>query len=138
MYLSSQHLSAPVQDCIDDCTDCRNTCKEVLFQHCFEIGGRHVEKKHVNLMVDCIEICQMTANLLLRGSESAPKLREICADICERCAASCDDLRDEEMLRCAETCRNCADMCREMEGMPVGGEGAKGANVTLDLLNPLA
>ncbi len=118
MHLTSQRLAPHVQDCIDACTDCRNTCKEVLFQHCFELGGKHVEKTHVNLMVDCIEICQLAANLMLRGSANAEEICEICADVCDDCADSCEELRDEETLRCAEACRTCADMCRDAGGLP--------------------
>jgi hypothetical protein len=128
MHMSSQNLPPHVQDCIDACTDCHHTCKEVLFQHCLEVGGRNLNQRHVNLMVDCIEICELAASLLLRGSKGAADICALCADTCNACATSCEDLRDEETLRCAETCRSCADMCRDVGGLP-GSEGREEAEV---------
>jgi hypothetical protein len=113
-------LSVPLQACVDASTHCRNVCKETLFQHCFDMGGKHTEKKHVNLMIDCIEICQLAGNLLMRGSESATDVCRTCADICDDCANSCESLRDEKMDQCAEACRDCADVCRSMTSMPAG------------------
>ena len=111
--------SSSMQPCIDACSNCHNTCKETMFQHCLEVGGKHVEKAHINLMVDCIEICQIAANLMLRGSGKASDICKICADICDDCANSCEALEDEKMESCAEACRDCADLCRNMGQMPL-------------------
>jgi hypothetical protein len=100
--------------CIQDCNDCRDECEKTFFHDCLEKGGQHAEQKHVKLMADCIEICQVAANFMLRGSEHHAMTCSICADICEACADSCEEIGGPEMEKCIEVCRRCAQSCREM------------------------
>lgn len=106
-----------MQECIDNCNECRDECERMLYQHCLEMGGEHVKKEHVKLMADCIEICQTAANFMIRGSEMHSNICGTCANICEECADSCDQIGGEEMKKCAEICRACAQSCREMSQM---------------------
>jgi hypothetical protein len=90
---------------------------KTLFNHCLEMGGKHVEPKHVKLMTDCIEICQTSADFMTRGSKLHESVCAACADVCEACAVSCDAIGGDEMKHCAELCRKCAKSCREMSGI---------------------
>jgi hypothetical protein len=81
------------------------------------MGGEHVEKEHMILMMDCIEACETAANFMRRGSRFHASECAACAEICEACAESCECVGGEEMERCAETCRRCAQTCREMGKM---------------------
>lgn len=110
------NMDKNVKRCIENCNECRDECETTLYQHCLEMGGKHTEKKHIQLMVDCIEICQTAAHFMLRGSDMHMAVCGTCADICESCADSCDEVGGEEMKNCAETCRRCAEVCREMSG----------------------
>lgn len=103
-----------MQECIDDCNRCRDECDNVLFTHCLDKGGRHLEPAHVRLMADCIEICQTAAKSMLRGSEIHSVICGACAEVCEACADSCEALGGEKMKACAEICRRCAQSCQEM------------------------
>lgn len=116
-----------MQDCIETCNACRNECEKTLFNHCLDMGREHVEKKHVRLMADCIEICQTAANFMLRGSDLHAAICAACADICEACAESCEELKSDEMKKCAEICRRCAESCRKMGGSMQGMRGSKGS-----------
>jgi len=80
--------------------------------HCLEVGGAHVEAKHFRLMLDCAEICQTSANFMLRGSAHHTHVCAECADICEDCARSCEQVGG--MDECVEACRKCAASCRAM------------------------
>ena len=111
-----QNMDQNIKDCIETCNECRDECETMLFQHCLEEGGKHVEQAHVKLMADCIEICQTAAHFMLRGSDQYKAVCGTCADICEACAESCEKIGGEEMKNCAETCRKCAETCREMSG----------------------
>lgn len=113
------HTNA-MQKCIDACLACYRTCIATS-AHCLQKGGEHVEAQHFKLMVDCAEICQVSADFMLRGSDYAKQLGALCAEICEACAKDCERFKDEEMKRCAETCRYCAASCREMAGMQQRG-----------------
>jgi len=96
---------------IQACWDCRNECQETLFNLCLEMGGRHAEERHVKLMMDCIAICQTTADFMTRRSSMYNEVAGVCAQICAACADSCERIGGAEMLHCAEICRRCATCC---------------------------
>ena len=108
------HVSQEMEQCIEACTNCHHICVETV-THCLEKGGAHADAAHVRVLLDCAQICQTTADFLLRGSELHGRTCAVCAEVCERCAESCDRLGDDpEMQRCADECRRCAEECRRM------------------------
>lgn len=100
--------------CIEKCWECRAECQDVLFNHCLEEGGKHAEAAHVKLMTDCIQICQLSADFMVRNSAMHMATCAACADICDACAVSCEAIGGEEMKNCAKLCRECATSCRSM------------------------
>ena len=115
---SLNHMNENMKNCIETCNQCRDECEQTLYQHCLEMGGKHVEQQHVKIMADCIEICQTASHFMLRGSDSYTAICEACSDICDSCADSCEEIESEEMNQCAEICRRCSESCREMSSMP--------------------
>ena len=66
------------------------------------------------------EICQTSANFMLRGPELHSRTCGVCAEICERCASDGERFGDDaHMPACAEACRRCADSCKHMAAMAV-------------------
>ena len=57
-----------IQQCIQDCLRSQRVCVET-FTHCLEKGGKHAAPEHIRLLLDCSEICQTSANFMLRNSE---------------------------------------------------------------------
>lgn len=103
-----------MQDCINNCLNCHNVCLETV-SHCLQKGGRHAQAEHIRLLIDCAEICQTSANFMIRGSDLHTRTCAVCAEVCERCAESCEQFGDDEQMRtCAEACRRCAESCRRM------------------------
>jgi len=95
--------------------ECRHHCQKTLFEYCLTMGGLHTQPEHIRRMLDCIEICQLAADFMTRGSVSAQyEIMEACAEICLLCATSCEKISDEKMLQCAEICRKCEKACRKM------------------------
>jgi hypothetical protein len=83
--------------------------------YCLQKGGRHAEPAHIRLLQDCAEICQTSANFMLRGSELHTRTCGVCAKVCERCAAECARMSDDtQMKTCADMCRRCAESCQQM------------------------
>lgn len=75
----------------------------------------HSEPAHIRLMLDCAEICQTSANFMLRGSDLHASTCGVCAQVCEQCATDCDRMGDDaQMKACADMCRRCAETCRQM------------------------
>lgn len=102
------------QTCIESCWRSHVMCLETE-RYCLEKGGTHVMPKHLALLADCAEMCQKTANSLLRRSPQHGAVCIACAQLCDACAQACEAMKDDErMLQCARTCRDCAMHCREM------------------------
>ena len=103
-----------MQQCIEECLSCHRVCLETV-TYCLQQGGKHAEATHIQTLLDCAEICQTSANFMLRSSELHGRTCAACAEVCERCAESCEQMgEDEQMRACAEACRRCADSCRQM------------------------
>ena len=110
-------MGQAMQDCITECLSCHSVCLQTV-AHCLQMGGRHAEAAHIGLLLDCAEICQTSANFMLRGSPLHARTCAVCAEVCERCAEDCDRFGDDARMKaCAESCRRCAASCRQMAGM---------------------
>ena len=103
---------ANLHACIDACSHCHETCLHMAMNHCLDTGGKNVEAGHFRLMINCAEICQTTSNFMLSGSAFYQNLCGICADICDACAKSCEQVGGME--DCVKACRACAESCRKM------------------------
>lgn len=112
-YSSKSDLS--IDQCIRDCLVSFQACSGCL-PHCLDMGGKHADKGHIGLLIECAEMCRMSASLMLAKSQFSHEHCQLCARVCDLCAASCEsvDADDEMMAQCAETCRRSADSCRSM------------------------
>src|SRR5262245_40074129 len=99
--------------CIDACIECDRVCQGTI-TYCLEQAGEDPAASHGRLLVDCAEMCQTSANFMMRGSRFHNRTCRVCAEICERCGESCEQVsNDSQMRACVEACRMCADSCRE-------------------------
>jgi hypothetical protein len=103
-----------MRNCIQECQRCHSVCLETI-GHCLEMGGEHAQPGHIRLLMDCAEICQTSANFMLRRSDLHGLTCGVCAEVCERCAEDCERFVDDlVMAACAQACRSCARSCRDM------------------------
>lgn len=108
--IANDHLSR----CLDLCRQCHEVCLATL-AYCLRTGGDHAQEQHLRLMMDCAEICQTSANLMLRESGFHARTCGLCAEVCESCADACGKFEsDATMQQCADLCRDCAAACREI------------------------
>ena len=106
-----------IEQCIENCTRCHRICLETAARHFRgERGAAQGHEAHVRLLLDCAEICQTSANFMLRGSDLHAHTCAACAEVCERCGRDCEAMADGDtrMAACAEMCRRCAESCRNM------------------------
>lgn len=110
-----QSLGANMQACIHACQTCHGVCVETT-RHCIKLGGKYADPEHLRLLTDCVQICQTSADFMLRDSDFHGMTCDICAEVCERCAEECAAFGSDDALmkRCAEACRMCAESCRTM------------------------
>src|SRR3954469_5353940 len=95
-----------MQQCIDSCLQCYQTCRRESMNHCLEAGGKHIEPVHFRLMTNCAEICRTAADFMLSSSNLHARICAACAEVCDACAQSCEQVG--EMEECVEACRRCA------------------------------
>lgn len=102
-------------DCLSTCLECHQICTETA-AHVLHSGGGHSEPKHLVALLDCAQICAVSADFMSRRSPHDAHLCAECAEICEACAALCEihEDPDGQMARCAQVCRRCAKSCAEM------------------------
>jgi len=97
------------------CSTCLLTCQKTM-AYCKKKGGKHGEKKHLQVLRDCITMCRTTTELGANGSALLAKASEVCAEACKRCAESCEKFDDKVMKDCAAECRQCSASCKSAEG----------------------
>lgn len=115
----NNHSDQEMQQCIENCLTCHSVCLQTV-THCLTKGGHHAEAAHIRLLLDCVEICQTSANFMLRSSDFHARTCGVCAEICQRCADDCARFGDDQMMQeCAQICRRCAESCQRMAGMGV-------------------
>lgn len=104
-----------MDQCIQDCLSCYQECMSCI-PHCLNQGGKHADKNHITLMMECAEMCNMSATFMQLKSKFSFEHCQLCAKVCEACEASCSsiDPNDSMMQKCADMCRKCADSCRSM------------------------
>lgn len=102
-----------MEDCIQNCWNCYQICVETR-NYCLEKGGEHANPSHISTLTDCIEMCKMATDFMLRNSDFHIDICGICADACDRCAESCESRQDPQMQACADMCRTCQESCEEM------------------------
>ncbi|CAM5213621.1 hypothetical protein BTHI11S_03270 [Bosea thiooxidans] len=66
------HLDPKTRNAADLALDCYKHCHGMATTHCLAVGGAHVERGHLTLMLACAEICRTTAHLLLMDSRPWP------------------------------------------------------------------
>jgi hypothetical protein len=114
---SHQETHDAMQECIEECLNCHAVCTMTL-QHCIATGGEHTEVNLIGILLDCAEMCQTSANFMLRGSPFHIVTCAACAELCRACEEACRAVHDDEQLaHCADVCAACAESCDRMAQM---------------------
>ena len=109
---SPDKLMGPMQDAIQACLDCHSMCLRMAMTYCAAQGGTHLAAAHLQLMMNCAEICQTCANFMLSNSPLQKTVTAACAEVCEACAKSCEQVG--AMQDCIDECRKCEQSCKTM------------------------
>lgn len=89
--------------CSAFCKFCANQC---LNEHNIEML-----KDCIRLDNDCSDVCETTANYLIRESGFCNDLVKICEQICRQCSDECLKHEHEHCKECAKICKECEEMC---------------------------
>lgn len=106
-------------DCIEACIDCAQACTACA-DACLSEDNVAELKRCILLDLDCADLCEVTARLLIRVSPGSEQLRVstlmACQLACQMCADECEkhQAHHEHCRQCAEACRTCAEACGRM------------------------
>ena len=111
-----EHDHDEMDECIEACLQCHVVCT-MTAQYCLAQGGERATIDLVGVLLDCAQICQTSADFMVRGSPYHTLTCAACAEICRACAEACRGAGgEEEMAHCAEMCETCATACERMAG----------------------
>ena len=102
-----------VEACINACIICAKACNK-CFKACLEKDNINDLKEALSILVDCAEICYVTAVYMSKDNTFSEELSRSCATICEKCASICESYEDLVCQASVEACRQCAVMCKEL------------------------
>ena len=87
-----------------------------MIVHC----GSHesADPNLIRLLNDAVEISQVAATFMLRGSNFHIRTCGVCAEVTKICAEACEQIAEEkgdELLKsCADVLRECSESCHRM------------------------
>lgn len=115
---SHSRYSHPINEqmlhCIQECTSCHAVCLHTMSVALYS-DPKPRDDALIRSLQDCADLCQTSADFMLRGSPLYGLTCGACAQVCESCATLCEKYPENENLRaCAESCRNCAGSCQAM------------------------
>jgi hypothetical protein len=107
------HVNQPLSDaahhlmyCARMCVSCADACaaEEMEMRDC------------IRSCLDCADVCEATGKLAVRhtgsNDQALRETLELCARVCDFCAAVCEKYPHEHCRLCAQMCRECAEDCR--------------------------
>ena len=103
-------LQQQIQDCIQDCLNCHQVCQDEANK--MRQQGQNTD--HVNLLLDCAELCLTTAHFMQHNSPLAGYVNQACAQVCRHCEDVCAQVG---MNDCANACHTCANSCEQIVKM---------------------
>ena len=108
----TESITAEMEACKIACIECQATCIETL-NYCKTQSHTEQNITLMSMMRDCAEMCMMCVNMIVDGSEFMRRTCELCAEMCDRYAITCELLsNDAQMMAAAVVCRKCAESCK--------------------------
>ena len=89
------------------CFDAWMNCEDLLVR--IARAQNKLSKKITKVVDECALICMATIHALKSRSVNVTRFALLCVGICEECAEICEELSDEQFLRCAKVCRQCSE-----------------------------
>lgn len=111
--MSTQDPVHQYADCIAACNACAVACHHCAAS-CLQEADVKSMARCIGLDLDCAQVCQLAVALMAGGSEHAPALCRVCAQVCRSCGDECARHSADHCQQCAEACRRCAEECERM------------------------
>ncbi|MBD2492770.1 four-helix bundle copper-binding protein [Nostoc sp. FACHB-280] len=112
--MMTESIITSVEATKESCIECHTTCIDTL-KYCKNRGSQYIDMTMMSMMRDCAEMCMMCVNMINDGSEFMGNACNLCAEMCDRTAITCEQMSEDPTMRfCAAICRQCAEHCKAM------------------------
>ena len=117
---ADQHFSDPAlipqfQHCIEACLQCFESCEQMMVHLSTK---ENVDPNLIRLLNDAVEITQVSATFMLRGSNFHIRTCAVCAEVCKVCAEALNRIAssaaDELIKSCVTALKDCSQSCDQM------------------------
>ncbi len=102
-----------MDQCLQQCATVVQTAGRCA-DSCLSGGQADAMQQCIRLCLDAATITGACVEMMARNSSFSGQICRICADVCDACAAECEQHEGDVMQQCAEACRACARTCRQM------------------------
>lgn len=103
------------QHCIEACLLCFESCEQMIVHL---NSQENIDPNLIRLLNDAIEITQVSATFMLRGSNFHIRTCAVCAEVTKICAEALEKTQaavGEELLKsCLTALRECSESCYQM------------------------
>lgn len=107
-------LAGEADSCQAACLHCHEVCRKTAFDMS-PAAAKEMNLDDIRMLFECAELCQLSANWQLSGSQYCRQICAVCAQVCRECESRCVGKIDME--ECEYVCRRCAESCEAMAGM---------------------
>ena len=108
------HVNQPLGDAVHHAMYCAKMCLSCADACAAEAMDM---AQCIRACSDCADVCEATTRLGIRRTGSNDvvlrEMLELCARVCDACAAECEKHDHEHCKLCAIMCRECAEDCRK-------------------------
>lgn len=112
------------QHCAAACFDCARACREGLDRHQSGSGGKAYARV-ADLCRDCIAVCSLSGDLIVRASPLTVHACLACAECCRDCIRELKKIDAGEAERLIQSLRLCSASCYDLARV-LGCPGAYG------------
>lgn len=99
------------QKCIKLCGQCAIECIRCATA-CLNETDFKMLNRCIQLNRDCSSLCRLAVSAMSNDNPLASEIIDVCADMCDVCAAECERHTHDHCQICAQICRECAVECR--------------------------
>lgn len=107
-------LAGEADSCLQACLHCHEICRKTAFDMS-PAAAQEMNADDIRMLFECAELCQLSANWQLSGSQYSRQICAVCAQVCRECERRCTGKIDME--ECEYVCRRCAESCEAMSSM---------------------
>lgn len=79
---------------------------------CVKEGGAHADASHLTKLEAAADVSLLAAQVILLESSYEEEIRDLAAEILEKCADDCNTFSEDFMKECAQQCRDSAKALR--------------------------